>query len=53
MVGISDLRTAEDARRIAMRIIESLEKPFMVLGDEFHIGSSIGVVMYPTDTQDI
>lgn len=53
MVGISDLRTMEDAELVAMQIIRSLEKPFMVFDDELRIGSSIGVVIYPTHTQDV
>ncbi len=39
---IKDLRTAED---LCERLLGELDRPFMLLGNEVHVGASIGVAM--------
>jgi len=43
---------AEDAAKVAQRILEVLNPSFHLEGHEFHITASIGIVLYPTDGED-
>ena len=43
----------EQAERVAMKLIESLQRPFILHGTEVYINVSIGVSVYPEDTKDI
>ncbi|MCP3848991.1 MAG: diguanylate cyclase [Gammaproteobacteria bacterium] len=38
---------------VADKIIEALSQPFDVIDAKCHIGSSIGIALYPTQTQDL
>jgi len=47
--GISQV---QDAVAIAQRILESVKQPRVAAGHEFHITTSIGVAIYPSDGTD-
>jgi diguanylate cyclase (GGDEF)-like protein len=51
-VLISVIARAEDAGRIASKILESLKAPIAIDGREFVVTSSGGIAMYPTDGAD-
>ncbi|MGE4501760.1 MAG: diguanylate cyclase [Thiomicrospira sp.] len=50
---IESLQHAQDAKRIAQKIIDSLSQPFAIEGREICIGASIGVAHYPQDGQNV
>jgi predicted signal transduction protein with EAL and GGDEF domain len=39
--------------RTLIRIYESLAEPYLIGGNEHHIGISMGVTMCPSDSEDI
>ncbi|MFB0612887.1 putative bifunctional diguanylate cyclase/phosphodiesterase [Aurantiacibacter poecillastricola] len=43
------LDTLQDAERLARRIVEVIERPFIVTGHIAEIGASVGVVLAPTE----
>jgi len=43
----------EEIEYVAERIVEALRTPFGVKGQEVHIGTSIGIAIYPGDAQTI
>lgn len=49
-VILNDLSQEEDASFVASKIITNLEQPFLVDGYEVFIGASIGITIYPNDT---
>jgi len=44
---LSDLSQKEEAKRIAVRILTELARPFLLDSHEIYIGASIGVALYP------
>jgi predicted signal transduction protein with EAL and GGDEF domain len=42
-----------DARRVADNLLESVGRPYLVGGDEHHLGCSIGISIYPDDAQTV
>jgi diguanylate cyclase (GGDEF)-like protein/PAS domain S-box-containing protein len=44
------LSSAEDAAVIARRILEALEVPIRLLEHELHVAASIGISLFPTDS---
>jgi diguanylate cyclase (GGDEF)-like protein/PAS domain S-box-containing protein len=47
---LSEIAHANDAGRVAGKIISDLRKPLIVDGHEFHITTSIGISIYPEDS---
>jgi diguanylate cyclase (GGDEF)-like protein len=43
----------EQAERVAQKLIGSLQHPFLLRGKEVYINVSIGISMFPTDSNDI
>ncbi|HZD60788.1 MAG TPA: PAS domain S-box protein [Anaerolineae bacterium] len=43
---------AEDAAKVAQRVVEVLEPPFNFEDREFHVTTSIGIALYPSDGED-
>lgn len=43
---------AEDAGRIAQRILDALKQPFNIEGNQLYISSSVGIAIYPHDGED-
>ncbi len=42
----------EGARILAGRILSSLHAPFLIQSDQIHVGASIGISVYPEDSDD-
>jgi diguanylate cyclase (GGDEF)-like protein len=49
---LTNLRHAEDAARVAERILASLALPFDIEGNEIVVTASIGIAVYPFDGTD-
>ena len=52
-IVLPELRDREDAKLIADKFLECLQKPFDLDGHEVHISASIGIAVYPTDGESI
>lgn len=52
VLTVSGLHSRHSARLVAAKLIESLSSPFVVNGNEVTIAASIGVSMYPEDSED-
>ncbi len=52
-VLLPNLSHAEDAARVARRIMEALAIPFQVSGSEVFVSASIGIALYPIDGSDV
>ena len=50
---IPSLDTARDVERAVARINAAFARPFTVASQEFHISTSIGVSLYPSDGEDV
>lgn len=53
IVLLASLSTAEDAARVAQKILEALAVPFEINGQSLHSGTSIGIATYPQDGLDV
>ena len=49
---LPEIRSADDLGRIASKILESFNRPFFLEGKEVFISGSIGIAVYPADSQD-
>ncbi|MDI3547347.1 MAG: hypothetical protein PWR10_999 [Halanaerobiales bacterium] len=49
---LPEIAQAENATKIAKKILEAFKQPLMIGGHEFYITSSIGIVFYPNDGED-
>jgi diguanylate cyclase (GGDEF)-like protein/PAS domain S-box-containing protein len=49
IVVVTELREAQDAMRVATKLIEALRVPFMVDGQELFVSVSLGISIYPDD----
>lgn len=52
MVLLRDIQSTEDAATVASHIIKQLQAPFMLGTQEVHVGTSIGIALYPEDGRD-
>jgi diguanylate cyclase (GGDEF)-like protein/PAS domain S-box-containing protein len=52
-IVLPELRDRADARAVADKFLESLQRPFDLDGHEVHISASIGIAIYPTDGETI
>ncbi|MGZ9044704.1 MAG: putative bifunctional diguanylate cyclase/phosphodiesterase [Telluria sp.] len=52
-IVLPELRDREDAKIIADKFLECLQKPFDLDGHEVHISASIGIAIYPGDGESI
>lgn len=48
---LDDIQSSEDADRAAQRLLGSLAAPIQLNGQNFKIGASIGIAIYPDDAQ--
>ncbi len=53
IILINDLREPSDARLVAERILTAIREPFIVLEQEFVIGTSIGIASSPDNGTDV
>lgn len=51
VVLVSQLTSAIEAGKVAARLIDVIAKPFQIAGQEVYIGISIGIAIFPTDTE--
>lgn len=51
-VVLDDLAGATDAALIADRIIANFQKPMLIMNHQIILSASVGIAIYPTDTQD-
>ena len=52
-IVLPELRDRTDAKVIAEKFLESLQKPFDLDGHQVHISASIGIAVYPSDGESI
>ncbi|QGZ39959.1 EAL domain-containing protein [Pseudoduganella flava] len=52
-IVLPELRDRNDAKVIAEKFLEALQKPFDLDGHVVHISASIGIAVYPTDGESI
>ncbi|CCO07442.1 EAL domain-containing protein [Desulforamulus hydrothermalis] len=50
---LNDINRPADASRVAQKIIDNLQEPWVIGNHEFHITTSIGIAIYPTDGRDV
>ncbi len=53
LLCLPDAGRPEDVCRIAQRILDSLRRPFDIVGHPIEIGASIGIALYPDDGRDV
>ena len=46
---LTNIRDAQDARKVARRMLESLARPFLLEGHEVSVTASVGIAIFPTD----
>lgn len=51
-ICLSNLDTAEDASKVATRVVETLTKPFLINESEIHSTASVGISIYPDNATD-
>jgi diguanylate cyclase (GGDEF)-like protein/PAS domain S-box-containing protein len=51
-IVLEDLYVAEDAAKVAQKIISTLFQPFVIEGHKLNIGASIGISVFPLHGQD-
>jgi diguanylate cyclase (GGDEF)-like protein/PAS domain S-box-containing protein len=49
---LPELRSGDDLGREADKILEAFKTPFLLEGKEIFVSGSIGIAIYPTDTED-
>jgi len=52
VVLLTELEDEKDAATVAQKIIVTIAKPFVLLGQEFRVTASIGISTYPKDGRD-
>lgn len=50
---LTEINQPEDAARVAQRIIEGLNRPFVLDGNEVVVTASIGIALFPDDGEDM
>jgi diguanylate cyclase (GGDEF)-like protein/PAS domain S-box-containing protein len=50
---LSDIAVAEGVSEIAVKIVKSLADPVIIGGHELHISTSVGVSIFPDDSEEI
>ncbi|MCW6513035.1 putative bifunctional diguanylate cyclase/phosphodiesterase [Lichenifustis flavocetrariae] len=48
----SPLGRVEEAGTLAQRVVDTLSKPYVILGHQIMIGASVGIALAPIDTND-
>ncbi|HQS58641.1 MAG: hypothetical protein B7Y56_11325 [Gallionellales bacterium 35-53-114] len=50
---LNDIANAESAAIVAQKIIQSISDPFVIHGHSCQIGSSIGIAIFPDDSEEL
>lgn len=50
---LNELKNPCDVEKIAQSLVDTLARPFDLLGNEVHVSGSIGIALYPIDASDI
>jgi diguanylate cyclase (GGDEF)-like protein len=50
---LTEINQPEDAARVAQRIIDGLNRPFVLDGNEVVVTASIGIALFPDDGEDM
>ncbi len=53
IILLNDIKSADDAAKVACSINNAFEKSFEISGDEIHMTTSIGIGIYPEDGNDV
>jgi len=48
-VIVTKAKSPDDVTRLALRITQAIDRPFMIGSSEVHVGTSIGITIYPDD----
>jgi diguanylate cyclase (GGDEF)-like protein/PAS domain S-box-containing protein len=49
VILLSELGNVEDAAACAEKILQAIQPPYLIEGDEIHVTASIGIAVYPAD----
>ncbi|RYD04322.1 hypothetical protein N752_15880 [Desulforamulus aquiferis] len=49
---LPEVKLAENAAKVAGKILETINKPFEIYGHKLYLSTSIGIVIYPDDGED-
>lgn len=52
VVLLPKIQSSMDASVVSQRLIKTLTKPFVINGQDFYLGASIGITVYPDDGLD-
>lgn len=52
VIVMNDIAGTDDAASFASRMLESLARPFEAAGRRLHVSASIGISIYPDDSED-
>ncbi len=51
-IVLADMAHADDAARVAQKILDAFAQPFRIAGRDLFMGASIGITIFPVDTRD-
>ncbi|RYG79874.1 MAG: EAL domain-containing protein, partial [Alphaproteobacteria bacterium] len=52
VIALSHLHSTADAERVADKVLTAFAEPFVIEGRNLHVGTSIGISMFPGDGED-
>ena len=50
---VGDFNDVNEAVTVAQKVIASMDQPFFALGNEIHLGVSVGIAFYPQDGPEV
>ena len=50
---LPDLPSADDAASVARKLVDALEQPFWLAGQDLFVSASIGITLFPDDSEDV
>jgi diguanylate cyclase (GGDEF)-like protein len=53
VILMDNLKDAEDPKKIAQRIVDTMQEPLQISGHSLSVTVSIGIAIYPTDDTDV
>lgn len=51
IILLGNLEEAQGADFVAKKVIEEISAPFSIAGHDVHVGTSVGIAIYPSDTE--